>query len=510
MPSRISSGQVSGLRPDIIDIEVDVSRGLKSHTIVGLPDSAVKEAKERITAALKNTGFPSVQKGNKKIIVSLAPADLKKEGPVFDVALALAHLLALGELVFDPRKKLFLGELSLSGDIRPIKGALLIAEKAAKSGFTELYLPKENAKEAALIEGIAVYGVVSLKELIDHLRPDSRERSTPFPYEAFSTRASSGNDVDFADIQGQESAKRGLEIAAAGGHNIAMSGPPGTGKTLLAKAFIGILPPLDREEILEVTGIHSAAGTLDREYITEPPLRTPHHSASYVSLVGGGTWPRPGEITLAHRGVLFLDEFPEFDRKVIEALRQPLEDRIISVSRARGSLRFPANCILIATMNPCPCGKKGLREGACVCTGADLARYERKLSGPIVDRIDMWVTVGAIDHRLLSNPKRTGEASAEVAARVAKARMVQKKRFINARGIRTNADMGVRQIGLYAELGAKEAEMLATAAGRLGLSARAYHRVVKLARTIADLAGSSKIGEPHILEALQYRPKSTQ
>jgi magnesium chelatase family protein len=507
MSVRIFSGQVSGLTADVIDIEVDVSRGLKSHSIVGLPDNAVKESKERITAALKNSGFASVAKGNKKVIVSLAPADLKKEGPLFDLGIALAHLLALEEISFDPDDKLFLGELSLSGALRPIKGTLLIAQKARKEKFREIFVPKENAREAALIEGLTVYGVSHLEELITHFHPDGKKLVPETGGGLAINDAGNQALVDFEDVQGQASAKRGLEIAAAGGHNIAMSGPPGTGKTLLAKAFIGILPPLSPDEILEVTGIHSAAGTLEEEYISYPPLRAPHHTASYVSLVGGGAWPRPGEITLAHRGVLFLDEFPEFDRKVIEALRQPLEDKVISISRARGTLRFPANCILIATMNPCPCGKRGLRLGACSCDGAALARYERKLSGPIIDRIDMWVMAGQIDHSVLGEQKKSGESSETIAKRVLKARTIQKERFSGKKNLSTNSDMGVKEIKEYALLAKGEAEILTEAARKLDLSARAYHRVIKIARTIADLAGSKDIKKDHLLEALQYRPK---
>ncbi|MES2953283.1 MAG: YifB family Mg chelatase-like AAA ATPase [Patescibacteria group bacterium] len=506
MSSHIYAGQVSGLTADIIDIEVDLSRGLRSHTIVGLPDNAVRESKERITAALKNSGFPSIQKGNKKILVSLAPADIRKEGPVFDLGIALAHLLAFDELDFDPEGKLFIGELALSGALRPIHGSLLIAQKAHKKGFTDLFLPEENAREAALIEGIRVYPVRHLHELITHLSPEGK-KITPVASTNTSVRLSPPS-VDFEDIQGQPTAKRGLEIAAAGGHNIAMSGPPGTGKTLLAKAFIGILPPLRADEILEVTGIHSAAGTLEDEYIAEAPLRTPHHSASYVSLVGGGSGPKPGEITLAHRGVLFLDEFPEFERRVIEALRQPLEDKVISVSRARQTVRFPANCILIATMNPCPCGKRSTKGSACVCTGAELSRYERKLSGPIVDRIDMWVSVGRVDAETLGRGAKSGEATAEIAKRVAKAREIQRARFISAKQVRTNSDMGVRDLGLHARLGDAERELLTHAANKLELSARSYHRLIKLARTIADLEGAPTIKTAHILEAIEYRPKT--
>ncbi len=505
MSSHIYAGQVSGLTADIIDVEVDLSRGLRSHTIVGLPDNAVRESKERITAALKNSGFPSIQKGNKKILVSLAPADIRKEGPVFDLGIALAHLLAFDELSFDPEGKLFIGELALSGSLRPIHGSLLIAQKAHKKGFTQLFLPAENAREAALIEGIRVYPVRNLGEIVAHLSKDGAkiERAKPTSTKAHSSLAS----VDFEDIQGQPTAKRGLEIAAAGGHNIAMSGPPGTGKTLLAKAFIGILPALLPDEILEVTGIHSAAGILEDEYVAAAPLRTPHHSASYVSLVGGGSGPRPGEITLAHRGVLFLDEFPEFDRRVIEALRQPLEDKVISVSRARQTIRFPANCILIATMNPCPCGKRGSKGGSCICTGAELARYERKLSGPIVDRIDMWVTVGRVDAETLGRGAKSGESTKAIAGRVEKARALQRMRFASSKQVRTNSDMGVRDLGVHARLGEKERALLSQAADKLELSARSYHRLIKLARTIADLEGVETIGTQHILEAIEYRPK---
>jgi len=502
------SAQTIQLNAHIVTIEVDTSRGLHAFTIVGLPDKAVEESRDRFAAALKNSGFTSPKERNQKVVVSLAPADLKKEGPNFDLGIALAYLRAIDEVVFDPEEKLFVGELSLDGEVRSVRGVLPLVKHARDKGFGEIFVPAENAREAALIDGIAVYGVSNLKDLVEHLNKESniyldRQHKTEVTYVLPKAL------VDLYDVRGQETAKRGLEIAAAGGHNVAMYGPPGTGKTMLAKAFTGILPPLSHEEVLEVTGIHSVAGTLDSDLVTHPPFRSPHHTASYVSLVGGGAVPKPGEITLAHRGVLFLDEFPEFERRVLEALRQPLEDNIVSVSRARGSARFPANVILIAAMNPCPCGNFG-SDKSCICAPSALERYRRKLSGPIIDRIDMWLDVGSIDHKKLSGDAKRGESSEQVRERVARAREQQHKRFAGNAHIRTNSDMSARDLENLTPLSAEVEELLQQSAKQLDLSARSYHKIIKLARTIADLDNSDEVTKDHLLESIQYRPKNLQ
>ena len=521
MLARVHSAQVSGLRAEMIEVEMDISRGLHSFSIVGLPDQAVEEARDRISAAIKNSGFASPQKGNRKVIVSLAPADLKKEGAGFDLAIAVAYLLAAGEIKFNPNRHAFQGELGLNGELRPIKGVLLLVQKLATSGFQEIYLPIANAKEAALIKGPKIYGVKNLRQLVRHLCPKLNENlplekekieplvATPPTAIEYHSRHQL---IDFADVRSQLTAKRGLEIAAAGGHNVAMAGPPGTGKTMLARAFTSILPPLSFDEILEVTGIHSAAGVLTEDLITEPVFRAPHHTASYIALVGGGATPKPGEITLAHRGILFLDEFPEFDKRVIESLRQPLEDRVVSISRARGTMSFPANFILVATMNYCPCGNRGLRQRECICNPSALARYARKLSGPIIDRIDLWLEVPQIDPEKLSavaGESIDEEGSVVIRERVVKARAIQTERFRQLeKNIKLNSQMGVRELKRYAPLSKECVKLLNDSARRLDLSARAYHRVIKLSRTIADLAGISQISESHLLEALQYRPKN--
>jgi magnesium chelatase family protein len=507
--AKVYSAQVNLLKGQIVTIETDLSRGLHAFNIVGLPDKAVDESKDRVSSAIKNSGFTSPKAKNQKIVVSLSPADLKKEGPFFDLAIALSYMLASGDLNFDAEKKLFLGELGLDGTLRSIRGALPLAQEARAQGFEEIYLPKSNAVEAALIDGIKIFPAESLTEVVKHLASSdtsSVSRITEQPKTEINYETER-KGADFADVRGQEGAKRGLEIAAAGGHNIAMYGPPGTGKTMLARAFSSLLPNLNLDEILEITGIHSVAGVTQGELVSVSPFRAPHHTSSYVSLIGGGTVPKPGEITLAHRGVLFLDEFPEFDKRVLESLRQPLEDNIVCISRAKGSAVFPSNFILVAAMNPCPCGNAGSKKKSCVCKPFDMDRYKRKLSGPIMDRIDLWVSVSDIDYKKLG-AEATGESSADIKKRIIKAREIQKERFQKlGRNIKTNSDMNVKDLTELIKLPDEIRNLLDTSAEQLSLSARAYHRVLKIARTIADLENLEDINSNHILEAIQYRPK---
>lgn len=515
--AKVYSAQVTLLRAQIVDIEVDLSKGLYAFSVVGLPDKAVEESRDRVSAAIKNSGFKSPKQKNQKIVIALAPADLKKEGPLFDLGMALAYLLASEEIKFNPSGKIFLGELSLDGEVRKISGILAIVEEAKKRGFKEVYLPKENAREAALIDDIKIFGIKNIQEVINHLderrvteNKEVQIKKIKLESEPTTTidHKEEECDIDFSEIKGQEIAKRGLEIAAAGGHNIAMYGPPGTGKTMLAKAFSHILPPLSFDEVLEITAIHSIARTLQGDLVNNPPMRSPHHTASYVSMVGGGTIPKPGEVTLAHRGVLFLDEFAEFDRRVIETLRQPLEEREINISRAKGSFRFPANFILIAAMNPCPCGNFGTKGRECVCAPVNLIKYQRKISGPIIDRIDMWLEVSKVDHQKLSDNKSDGDTTKEIKKRVIIAREIQKKRFFDSqKQIKTNSEMNTRDLSKIINLKKEVKDILNSSAEKLDLSARAYHRTIKLSRTIADLAGVDEVETNHILEALQYRPK---
>lgn len=517
--SRVYSAQTHLLKGKIVTIEVDITKKtLHAFTLVGLPDKAVDESKDRMSSALKNSGFKSPKNQNQKVVISLSPADLKKEGPYFDLAIALAYLLSAEEIDFDPKGKIFLGELALNGELQPIKGVLPLTEQAVRLGYKEIFVPFQNAEEAALVKGITIYGARTLKEVIDHIsevhydrkgNPIEKERPKISPQKITQIiHRDITHDIDFSDIRGQEGAKRGLEIAAAGGHNIALSGPPGTGKTMLARVFSHILPELPNDDILEITGIHSIVGLLEDTLVTEPPFRAPHHTASYVSMIGGGSNPKPGEVTLAHKGVLFLDEFPEFEKRVLEALRQPLEDNIVSISRARGSAIFPSNFILVAAMNPCPCGNKGNKDKVCICRPTDLERYARRISGPIIDRIDLWVTVGNVDYKKLSDEVIRSEKTNTIRARVKAARIIQDKRFRNTkRKIKTNSDMNVKDLGIFAPLSPSVKELLNDSAERLGLSARAYHRVIKIARTIADLEGSKDVQANHILEAIQYRPK---
>lgn len=505
--SRIASAQPHYLRGQIISVEVDISRGLHSFSIVGLPDKAVEEARDRVSSALKNTGFPSPKSENHKIVVSLAPADIKKEGSYFDVAIAVAYLEASHTRKLHLDGKLFIGELSLDGIVRKVPGVLPLAQAAKAAGYTELYVPKENALEASLVDGIEIYPMTKLIELVDHLDPDKAEKIDMFQEVFRGAEGAPEPTHCFSTVRGQESAKRALEIAAAGGHNIALSGPPGTGKMMLARAFSGILPPLSRDAMLEITGIHSIAGTLgDQIVIHSPPFRSPHHTASYVSLIGGGATPRPGEVTLAHHGVLFMDEFPEFDTRVLKSLRQPLEDRIVTISRAKGSATFPASFCLVAAMNPCPCGNRGATHKQCRCAPGTLARYERKLSGPIMDGIDIHVVVEHIDYEKLSDGTPTGEQSEDIRKRVVAARERQRARFESS--TRTNAHMKAYDLKNLS-IAEPVWQTLNQSARALSLSQRAYHRTIKLAQTIADLDESDSITDSHILEALQYRPKSS-
>ncbi|MBU1557489.1 YifB family Mg chelatase-like AAA ATPase [Patescibacteria group bacterium] len=505
MFSKVFSSQTNLLDAHIIDIEVDISKGLHKFSVVGLPDKAVEESRDRVSAAIKNSGFKSPKSRNQKIVIALAPANIKKEGPNFDLGIALAYLLATEEIEFNPSDKIFLGELALDGKLRKIKGVLPLVKKAKEEGFKEIYLPKENVLEGALIEGIEVYGVENLSQLLKHLNIGLKNKELIKPQPLTKIKLDNLNyEIDFCDIKGQETAKRGLEISAAGGHNIAMFGPPGTGKTMLAKAFCYVLPPLSFDDILEVTSIHSVAGVLSKGIITHPPLRSPHHTSSHVSVVGGGTFPKPGEVTLAHKGVLFVDEFPEFNRQVIDSLRQPLEDKIISISRAKGTAVFPANFILIATMNPCPCGNYQSKH-ECTCSSNQINNYQRKISGPIVDRIDMWTEVSKIEYSKLSEKTNNGDSTELIRTRVVKARQKQKERFGSEK---TNSDMSAKDIEKYIQLSPQVKELLNKSAQNINLSARAYHKIIKLSRTIADLDNSNEILIKHLMEALTYRPKN--
>ncbi len=496
--SIIQSAQLTGLGAVGVAVETDISRGLYMFQIVGMADKAVEESRERVISALRNSLEKNPKAENHKVIVSLSPAEIKKEGSYFDVAIALGYLTATESLTIDTTNKIFIGELGLNGDVRPIRGLLSIAQWAKRKGIEELYIPKDNGQEAGLVEGITFFLVPTLKDLVDHLT-GSKQLETVSP----TLRISSHENipVDFGDVKGQLVAKRALTIAASGGHNIVLYGPPGTGKTMLAKAFHGILPALSNEHFLEVATIYSSIGLINDVLDGNAPLRAPHHSASYVAVVGGGSTIRPGDITLAHRGILYLDEFPEFDRRVIESLREPLEEGSITVARARGSVRFPAQFILLAAMNPCPCGYRGSTIKACSCSGMELARYNKKLSGPIMDRIDLWVPVQHIEYESLHE---TGiyKESASIQEKVKALRTVQ-----YARARKLNSRLSSQEVHNKTKLTDSAKKQLQQFAERLKLSPRSYLRTIKVSRTIADLDGSETIEERHVLEALQYRPK---
>jgi magnesium chelatase family protein len=498
------SAQLVGLQSEIIEVEVDIANGLHSFSVVGLGDRAVEESKDRIAAAIKNTGYVSPKQKNQKVVISLAPADVRKEGPSFDLAMALAYLVASGDIEFDHERKLFLGELSLEGKVNKVSGILPILCQASAHGFTQAFIPLHNANEASLAQNISTFAISSLAEVIAHLKGEKRIK--PINVRSVIENNTKTPFVDMSTIRGNETAKRGLEIAAAGAHNIIMCGPPGTGKTMLAQSFSSILPPLSYEQSVEVTSIHSVAKTLREDLMAYPPFRAPHHTASYPSIVGGGRLPRPGEITLAHRGVLFMDEFPEFDRSVLEAMRQPLEDGVVTISRARGTITFPAQCILIASMNPCPCGKD--REKGCTCPEHIIGSYRRKISGPIMDRLDIWLNINKIDYEKLAEKSSTAESSEQIKERVMVARKIQLQKFKSHEIAKSfNSEMNVGDIEKCVTMEDEARSLLTLSAKKFELSGRAFHRVIKVAQTIADLAKASSVRKEHILEALQYKQK---
>ena len=499
--ARVFTVQPDVMRGTIVTIETDISRGLHAFSVVGLAGKAVDESKDRVGSAIKHTGYDSPKTKNQKIVVSLSPADLKKEGPLFDLPIAISYLIAAGDISADITKRIFVGELALDGTLRPIKGVLSVVKSAKEAGFEEVVVPNENAEEAALIEDITIRPASSLREVIDHIEPNVEDKIFELPVQP-ATNIDDGwyeSTIMLEDIKGQESAKRGLIIAAAGRHNVMLVGPPGTGKTMLARALRALLPPLSRAEALAVTSIHSIANT-DYEITTRPPFRSPHHTASHTSLVGGGANPKPGEITLAHHGVLFMDEFPEFERRSLDALRQPLEDKVVSISRVQNTAEFPADFILVAALNP----YRGTEDGTTNLARAMQETYKNKVSGPILDRVDLWLEVPHVPYDTLTAlPSKTDETT-PAREQILSARTEQSKRFSKT-STNTNSGMSARDIEQLIDLTDDVTSLLKTSSEKLNLSPRSYHRLIKVARTIADLDNSEQIKTPHVLEALQYR-----
>ncbi|RJQ40438.1 MAG: ATP-binding protein [Dehalococcoidia bacterium] len=504
MLAKVRTAATVGLEGLLVDVEVDIASGLPAFNIVGLPDAAVQESRERVRSAIRNSGFSFPMK---RIVVNLAPADLKKAGPAYDLPIAVGILISSEQLSADLADTILLGELSLDGNLRHTRGMLPMVAVARNAGVKTVVVPETDAREASLVPGIQVVPVASLAQLAGYLRGEIEIPAGEFEANAEDVPPPGPGSIDMRFIKGQEHVKRALEVAAAGGHNVIMVGPPGSGKTLLARSLPSILPPMTGEESLEVTKIYSVSGLLpsDTPLIRQRPFRAPHYTISNAGLVGGGQFPRPGEVSLSHRGVLFLDELPEFGHSVLEVLRQPLEDKTVTISRAQGSLSFPASFMLVGAMNPCPCGYNGDPFRQCSCSASTVARYQQRISGPFLDRVDIFVEVPHIDYEKLTDD-RAGEPSEKIRERVSAARTRQIARF-SGDGIACNAEITAAQVRDFCRMEDSAQGLLKAATKQLYLSARAFHRILKLARTIADLENAEVIKAPHLAEAIQYRPR---